>query len=379
MCGDKMIYLDYSATTPVNKEVLETYNKVITDFIGNPNSSHRLGVEANELINKATNQIASILGINSNEIIYTSGATEANNTAIKGIALKYQNRGNHIITSPLEHSSVYGPLNYLQKNGFEVDFVNLKEDGTVDLEHLKELLKDTTILVSIGSVNSETGIVQPIQEISNILKNYKKCFFHVDATQSLGKHQINFDGIDLASFSAQKFYGMKGIGFLYCRTGVSIEPLIHGGRSTTSFRSGTPATALIVSMSKALRLSLDSIDNKHNYVKGLNNYLKENLNKYSDVCINSTDKSLPHILNISVMGIKPDTFMNALEQFNIYISSQSACSGSDKLSQAVYAITKDEKRATSSLRISLSHLTTMEELDTFLKIFDDILSQLKMK
>lgn len=379
MCGDILIYLDYSATTPVNKEVLETFNKVTLDYFGNPNSSHKLGIEAIELINRSTNQVASILGISSTEIIYTSGATESNNTAIKGIALKYQNRGKHIITSPLEHSSIYGPLDYLKTMGFEVDYVNLKEDGQIDLNHLKNLLRDDTVLVSICSVNSETGVVQPIQEIADILKGYKKCFFHVDATQSLGKHQFSLDGVDLASFSAQKFYGIKGIGFLYCREGIVLEPLIHGGKSTTIFRSGTPATALIVSMAKAVRLACDGLENKYNYVKGLNKYLKENLEKIEGVYINSTEKSIPHILNISVIGIKPDTFMNALEQHNIYISSQSACSGNNKVSKAVYSLTNDEKRASSSLRISLSHLTTKDEIEEFLNVFTEVYNSLKLK
>lgn len=374
-----MIYLDYSATTPVNQEVLKTFNKVTMDYIGNPNSSHRLGFQANDLINKATNQIASLLDINASEIIYTSGATEANNMAIKGIAFRYQNRGKHIIVSPLEHSSVYGPLNYLQTLGFEVDFVNLTEDGLVDLEHLKSLIKETTILVTIGSVNSELGLLQPINEIGKIIKEYPKCYFHVDATQSLGKHSFSFDNVDLASFSAQKFYGMKGIGFLYCRDGVVLEPIIHGGKSVFNYRAGTPATPLIASLAKSIRLAIENIDTNYTIVKNLNEHLKNSLKKLEGVVINSNEYSIPHILNLSVLGIKPDTLMNALEEYNIFISSQSACSGNNKISQSVYALTKNEERAASSLRISLSHLTTKDEINKFIEIFTEILKRLEFK
>ena len=218
-----MIYLDYSATTPVRKEVLETFVRTCEDFIGNANSIHRLGVESNHLMNKATEQIANILKVKPSEIIYTSGSTESNNLIIKGIANKYKNRGNHIITTPLEHASVYAPLNYLQKQGFEVDFVELDENGLVDLEHLKSLIKDTTILVSVISVNSETGILQPIEKIGNFLKQYPKCFFHVDMTQSVGKVDIDITDVDLATFSPHKFYGLKGVSVLIKKDKIELE------------------------------------------------------------------------------------------------------------------------------------------------------------
>ena len=200
-----MIYLDYSATTPVNDQVLESYIKASQNFIGNPNSLHRLGIEANQLINDATEQVANLLHIRPSEIIYTSGSSESNNTAIKGIALKYQNRGKHIITTELEHSSVIAPLQYLMDLGFEVDFVKLDSNGKIDLEHLKSLLREDTILVTIASVSSELGILQPIEEIGKLLKEYPKCFFHVDLTQSIGKVNLSLENIDLASFSAHKF------------------------------------------------------------------------------------------------------------------------------------------------------------------------------
>lgn len=371
-----MTYLDYSATTPVNEEVLESFCEVSRKYIGNPNSLHKLGTEANEMINKATDQIAKLLNVKPTEIIYTSGSSESNNLAIKGIALKYKNRGNHIITTPFEHSSINGPLNYLSDNGFEVDIVKLDENGLVDIENLKSLIKDTTILVSINSVNSEIGLRQPIEEIGELLKEYPKIFFHADMTQSVGKISIPLDNVDLMSFSAHKIYGIKGIGCLIKKEGINLEPLIHGGKSTTIYRSGTPATGLICSISKALRLALDNLDEKYDHVLELNNYLKENLKKYENVYINSNDYSIPFMLNISVIGIKPETLLHALEQDEIYISTQSACSSNTTLSKAVLSLTNDRKRAESSVRISLSALTTKKEIDTFLESFDKIYKNL---
>ena len=373
-----MIYLDYSATTPVNKDVLDTFNKCCLDFIGNPNSLHKLGVNSKNLIDNATKQIASILNVKEEEIIYTSGASESNNMAIKGICLKYQNRGKHIITTNLEHSSIYGPISYLRKQGFTVDFVSLDENGLVDIENLKSLIKDDTILVSIASVNSEIGIRQNIEEIGLFLKNYPKCFFHVDMTQSIGKIKIPLDNVDLMSFSAHKFYGIKGIGILYKKEKIDIEPLIHGGKSTTIYRSGTPMLPLIVSTSKALRLVYEDLDKKYDHVLNLNKYLKEKLSNYKNVYINSNDKCVPFVLNISVVGIKPETMLHALEEKDIYISTQSACSTGNK-SLAVYSLTNSDERALSSIRISLSYLTTKEEMNLFLEAFDECYNKLMLR
>ena len=363
-----MTYLDYSATTPTSEEVLNTFVEVSRRYIGNPNSLHKLGVEANEIIKASTKQISNLLNIKESEVIYTSGASESNNTAIKGIALKYQNRGRHIITTEFEHSSIYGPLTYLQKQGFKVDFVKTDEFGRVDINNLKELLTDETILVSVGYINSEIGIIQPINEIGKLLKDYNKCFFHVDMTQALGKIKIDLTNVDLASFSAHKIYGVKGIGMLYKKENISLEPLIHGGKSTTVFRSGTPATALIASFAKAMRLILEDLDKKHEYISKLNKMLKEGL-KYDKVYINSNEHCIPNVLNISVVGVKPETMLHALEKYDIYISTQTACSTGTS-SKSVYALTKDEERAKSSLRISLSHLTKESDIKYFLEKFD---------
>ncbi len=363
-----MTYLDYSATTPTSEEVLNTFVEVSRKYIGNPNSLHKLGVEANEIIKASTKQISNLLNIKESEIIYTSGASESNNMAIKGIALKYQNRGKHIITTEFEHSSIYGPLTYLQKQGFKVDFVKTDEFGRVDINNLKELLTDETILVSVGYINSEIGIIEPIDEIGKLLKEYPKCYFHVDMTQALGKIKIDLTNVDLASFSAHKIYGIKGIGMLYKKENITLEPLIHGGKSTTVFRSGTPATALIASFAKAMRLILEDLDKKHEYISKLNKMLKEGL-KYDKVYINSNEHCIPNVLNISVVGVKPETMLHALEKYDIYISTQTACSTGTS-SKSVYALTKDEDRSKSSLRISLSHLTKESDIEYFLEKFD---------
>lgn len=371
-----MIYLDYSATTPVDKRVLDSFNKACLDYPGNANSIHSLGVKSNALINAATKQISEILGVLPSEIIYTSGSSESNNLAIKGICEKYQNRGKHIITTKYEHSSIYGPISYLQRHGFEIDFVESDELGRVDLDSLKKLIREDTILVSITSVNSEIGIMNPIEEIANILKKYPKIFFHVDMTQSIGKYKIDLKNIDLISMSAHKIFGLKGIGMLIKKEKIMLEPIIHGGKSTTVFRSGTPALPLIVSLSKALRLIYENIDENYQKVKKLNLILREKLQTIPNIYINSNEVCSPYVLNISAVGVKPETMVHALEEHEIYISTQTACSSNDTLSKAVLELTKDIDRASTSLRISLSYLTTEEEIETFLKVFEECFNKL---
>lgn len=372
-----VIYLDYSATTPVNPEVLESFVKVTNDYIGNPNSIHKLGISAKQLMDASTKQIADILKVTKEEIIYTSGASEANNTAIKGICLKYKNRGRHIITTELEHSSILETCKYLESLGFEISYVKLDQKGRVDIDSLEKMIRKDTLLVSIASVNSEMGIRQDISAIGKMLKKYPKIFFHSDMTQSIGKEKVDLTNVDLASMSSQKFYGLKGVGVLYKRNGIEIEPLIHGGKSTTIYRSGTPALGLIVSFAKALRLIYQDFDCQYKKVKDLHQYLVDALENIEDVVINSNDCSLPHIVNISIVGVKPEVMLHALEEEDIYISTQTACSSNTHMSQAILAVTKDEKRASSSIRISISHLTTKEELETFVNVLKQKIIYLK--
>ena len=374
-----MIYLDYNATTPVDKRVLNTFNKVCLDYPGNSNSLHKLGVEAKELEDYSTKRIGELLKLTNHDIIYTSGATEANNQVLKGICSKYKNRGNHIITTYLEHSSISTTLNYLSNNGFNIDYVRILDDGRVDLEHLKELITDKTILVSICLVDSELGIRQPIEEISKIVSNYPKCFYHVDCTQALGKIDIDFNLMDFATMSIHKIYGMKGIGMLIKKKNIIIDNLIHGGKSTTNYRSGTPALPLIASSMKAIDLIIPNIKDNYLYVEKLNKIIIDKLKEIPDIHINSTKYSIPYVINISLKNIKPETFVHAMDEYNIYISTKSACSTSSTMSDAVYAVTKDRNLASSSIRISLSYLTTKKEIEEFLKVFIICYEKLNLK
>ena len=361
-----MVYLDYSATTPVDDEVMNSFIKS-SKFFANPNSLHKLGVDAKNLIDASTSQIANLLGVKKNEVIYTSGASESNNMIIKGIE-EYKNRGRTIITTNLEHSSINEPLKYLEKKGFIIKYAPLI-NGIVDIDELQKMLDDV-ILVTISMVNSETGIRQPIEDIAKVLKKYPKVLFHTDITQAAGKIKFNLKDVDFASFSAHKFFGIKGIGCLYKKENINLTPLIHGGKSTTIYRSGTPATSLIVSMAKALRLSYENMDEDLEKVKELNSCLKTGLSKYEKVIINSNNYSIDQIVNFSVLGVKPETFMHSLEESDVYISTQSACSSGD-YSKAVLAITNDMERASSSLRVSISRKTTKKDIDLFLEAFDN--------
>jgi len=371
-----LIYLDYSATTPVNDSVLDTYVKVTKNYIGNPNSLHKLGLESNKLINDATRQIKKILDIEEKEIIYTSGASEANNLAIFGVCRKYKNRGKHIITTRLEHSSVSECFNELEKEGFRVSYVEIDRDGRVKLDDLKSLICDDTILVSICAVNSEIGLMQDLDGIGNLLKKYPKVIFHSDITQAIGKVKLNLWNVDMASMSSQKFYGMKGVGALLKNKNLEIEPIIYGGKSTTIYRSGTPATALIVSMSKALRLAYEDFEEKYAHVLELSNYLKQKLQLIDGIILNSTSYSLPHIVNISILNVKPETILHALEEDDIYISTQTACHKAGDLSTSVLELTKNELYATHSIRISISYLTTKNEINQFIDTLKEKIDKL---
>lgn len=374
-----MIYLDYAATTPVDKRVLSTFNKVCLDYPGNSNSLHKLGMEAKELEDYTTERIKELLNLKDEEIVYTSGASEANNHVIKGVCSKYKSRGKHIITTFLEHSSVLSTVNYLANQGFIVDYVKIKDDGQVDLEHLKKLLNNDTILVSICAVDSELGIKQPIEEISKIVSDYPKCFFHVDCTQAIGKIPLCFDLMDFATCSAHKIYGLKGIGLLIKKKNILLDNLIHGGKSSTVYRSGTPALPLIVSTMKALELVIPHIAENTSYVKELNRSILEFLKKYPSILINSTSNSIYSIINISIPNIKPETFIHAMDNYDIYISTKSACSSTNTMSDSVYAVTKDRERAMHSIRISLSFKTTKEEIEEFFKCFDLCYQSLNFK
>ena len=339
-----MIYLDYAANCPVDKKVLEDFNLNSILYYANPNSTHRLGLEAKEKIDEATSYIANVFKCKNENVIYTSGSSESNNLVIKGFAAKYKNA--HIITTSIEHSSIIAPVNYLLNKGVSVDILEVNDEGKIDIEELENLIDDRTTLVSITSV------------------------------QSIGKLDTNFENVDLITFSPHKFYGINGIGVLIKKDNVKLEPLILGGKSTTIYRSGTPALPLILSIKKALEISLSNMENNNKYLKELNEYIKENLQKYDNVVINSKGKCIYNTINFSVRGVSSDIFSKKLEEKEIYISTKSACSSKNNVSKVVYALTKDEELSKSTLRVSISHLTTKQELTKFFEVFDEIYNEL---
>lgn len=365
-----MIYLDYSANTPVDARVLEQFCAVERRCIGNANSHHQAGSAAKAEIDAATIKIASLLGVQPAEIIYTSGASEANNFALKGLARLSRHTGRHIISTPLEHSSVSGTLTALQEQGYEIDLLDVKQDGTVDLEHLKDLLRPDTICVAVTLVDSELGVVQPVQEIAAILKAHPHCHLHVDATQAVGKIPVSFEGVDTMSLTAHKFYGLNGIGLLIKRRNLALEPLIHGGESTTIYRSGTPTVALASSLACALDLAVTDLPGRVDHVARLNAELRAALSTYPLVRINSPEHAIPHVLNLSVRNVKGTVFQRELDAKGVCVSVKSACSSDGLPSRAVFAVSRDRRNALSSWRISLSHLTTEEEIKAFLQAFD---------
>ena len=366
-----MIYLDYSANTPVDEAVLARFCEIERHCPGNANSRHAAGAAAKAAIDEATQSIARSLNVQPAEIVYTSGASESNNFALKSIARLERHHGKHIISTPLEHSSVSGTLTALQEQGYEIDLVDIKQDGTVDLAHLRELLRPDTILVAVTAVDSELGVVQPVAEITALLKDYPHCHLHVDATQAVGKLPLpSFEGIDTLSLTAHKFYGLNGIGVLVKRRGLALEPLIHGGESTTIYRSGTPTVALASSLASALELAVNELPERAAHVQKLNAELRAALSRRPDVRINSPEHAIPHILNLSVQNVKGTVFQRELDAHGVCVSVKSACSSDGLPSRAVFAVSRDRRNALSSWRISLRHRPTAEELTGFLQAFD---------
>lgn len=366
-----MIYLDYSATTPVDLEVFDTLSKVTKNFVGNANSIHSLGQKSSELLESATKQIADIFGVNPSEIVYTSGATEANNMALIGTALANHKKGKHIIVSKLEHPSIYAICDYLKTMGFEISYVNNDKEGLIDFDDLKEKVREDTILVSICAVNSEIGVRQPLKMIRQIIKKENMgTIFHSDMTQAIGKVSVNMHDVDLASMSGHKIFGPKGIGFLYKSSMVKITPLIYGSGKSNDLKPGTPPLPLIAALSKAIRLANDGLEKKERFVSLLNDKITSSLSKYPNIIINKTKYSIPQILNISVMDVMPEVMVHALDKHEIYVSTNTACSSGD-ISNSVIAIYNDINRAKHTLRISLSYVTTTEEVNRFLEIFKE--------
>lgn len=372
-----MIYLDYTANAPVEPAALERFVQVETALIGNPNSLHQAGRAAADRMRQVSEHIAGLLDVSPDALIYTSGASEANNLAIKGLARAYRHAGRHILTTPLEHPSVSGCLSALQETGYEIEMLSLNKKGQVDLDSLCELIRPDTVLVAISAVDSELGTVQPIREIIEILKAYPNCRLHVDATQAVGKLPFSFSDIDTVSFAPHKFGGLNGCGMLVRGRDVVLEPLIHGGHSTTIYRSGTPALALAAATETALDIALSNLETRLSQVRTLNHRLREALSRIHIVAINSSDAAVPHIINLSVEGMRGSIMRDKLDERGICVGVKSACSVENTPSRAVMAVSRDRRRALNAFRISLSHLTTDEELNAFLSVFNSICKELE--
>lgn len=371
-----MIYLDNSATTKPFPEVIESYTTVSQKYFGNPSSIHRIGMESEKLLIQAREQIAGLLGVKSNEIYFTSGGTEGNNAILKGIARSYKGRGNHIITTTVEHDSIHKVMEQLEADGLSITYIPVNEFGQVSIEDISKNIRKETILVSVMHVNNEIGSIQPIEEIGNLLSNYPNIFFHVDGVQGIGKQTISLNEakIDAYTISAHKFHGLKGNGVIYIKEGKRIEPLLAGGGQENTFRSGTENVAGAVATAKALRIQLQNQKEKLIILKQLNLYLREHLARIEGITIHSPalEKSVPHILNFSIEGIKAEVFVHALEERDIYISTTSACSSkTNKISKTLLGIGVSEQIAESSFRISLSYENTMEEMKKVIAAIKD--------
>ena len=371
-----MIYLDYTANTPASRHVLDVFVQTEQKYTGNANSEHTAGREALHEIEKDTERIRHLLHLNQDdEIIYTSGATEANNLAVKGTAESSRHIGRHIVSTSLEHTSISASLSYLQSNGYEIDLCPMDRNGKIDLEELEDLIRDDTCLVSVSAVDSELGIVQPLKAIEQIVRKHPECHLHIDATQAVGKIPFDFSIGDTISFAPHKFYGLNGTGVLIRRNNIHLTPQMSGGKSTTLYRSGTPATGLISSIVPALEDALNNLNDNIAYVTKLNHFLQSELKKIPGIQINSTEDSIPYILNIGVQGIKGTEMQKKLDEKGICVSVKSACSSDLLPSKAVMTVTKNKKRAYESFRISLSPLTTEAELREFLKALNEIIKE----
>ncbi|HWS30396.1 MAG TPA: cysteine desulfurase family protein [Clostridia bacterium] len=366
-----MVYLDYAADTPMREEAIDAFAQTARTFAANPNSHHPMGAAAAERLAQCTNNILSLLGVPGHAIVFTSGATEANNLAIKGIASGSRGRAKHIVTTWLEHSSVHGPLAALSAQGYETEYAELDENGNVELENLALLVREDTQLVSICYVDGETGVVQNIDAIGKFLKaHFPNTLFHVDATQAVGKIPVELQAADLFTFAAHKFYGPNGIGALVMRPGVMVEPQMNGGISTTAFRSGSPALPLSTAMETALLLAYGEMEQNLARARAHNTTLKKALSGRRDVMVNSPADALPYILNFSLPGKDAPALIARLGEMGFSLSGKSACTAPKSVSRPVFALTKDRKRALSTVRISTGRLTTDAEIASFLEAFE---------
>ncbi|WP_071460394.1 cysteine desulfurase family protein [Bacillus massilinigeriensis] len=362
-----MIYLDNSATTKPYPEVLDSYITVAGKFFGNPSSLHALGGKAEKLLQQARAQVAGILGVKSEEIVFTSGGTESNNLALKGATMAAASRGKHIILSAIEHPSVSNAAEHLKESGFHSTIVPVDKTGKINVKDIIKEIKEDTILVSVMHVNNETGIIQPINEIGKALLDYPKILFHVDYVQGVGKVPLDLTEckIDLCSISGHKFHGLKGTGALFVRDGIRLHPLLSGGNQEKIRRSGTENVAGAVSMAKALRMTMESQQAHSDRMTEVLSILRKSVEGIPGAVIHTPEHgSAPHILNFSLSGVKAEVFVHALEEKGIYVSTTSACSSRhSKGSKTLLAMGVPQDLAESAIRISLSYENTPEEAE----------------
>lgn len=365
-----VIYLDNSATTRTHPEVVDVMTNVMQRVFGNPSSLHGLGVQAERLVDQARKVVAQVLHSSPQEILFTSGGTEANNIAIKGIAEQYRQRGNHLITTEIEHASVYEVFHYLENRGWEITYLPVDEWGRVAPDDVEKALTDNTVLVSVMHINNETGTIQPIQEIGERLKKYPKVFFHVDAVQSFGKINLipSQAHIDLLSFSAHKLHGPKGIGGLYLRKNLLLTPLFHGGGQERGLRSGTHNVLGIAGFAKAVVMAqeqrLDFLKRTQQWkeilIKKLNSSMTH-MRVNGDLQVAG---GAPYLLNLSFLGLKSEVIVHALEQEQVYVSSKSACSSKAEVpSRVLKAMGLSDQEAIGSIRISMGYDTSEEDIE----------------
>ncbi|AEU41246.1 Cysteine desulfurase [Lactococcus cremoris subsp. cremoris A76] len=377
-----MIYFDNSATTAVNPMVLRTYTDVATKIMGNPSSLYGLGTTATRLLEASRRQIAELLGLDSQEIFFTSGGTEGDNWIIKGVAFEKRPYGNHIIVSSVEHPAVKNAAEWLKTQGFELDYAPVDADGFVIVSELEKLIRDETILISVMAVNNEVGAIQPIQEISELLADKPTISFHVDAVQAIGKVPLETwltDRLDFATLSAHKFHGPRGVGIVVAKKGKRLTPLLHGGGQEHNWRSTTENLAGIAATSKALRLAVDEDDFKRKKMLAMKQAILEELEKHKKVYVFSkmTDFA-PNILTFGIRGVRGEVVVHAFEQHDIYISTTSACSSKKNAAAGtLVAMNVPSKLATSAVRISLDPTNNMAEVEQFLTVFRQIYQELE--
>ena len=369
-----MIYLDNCATTKPYDEVLKTFVEVNNNYYGNPASINKYGKTVNKLLNAARTQVADILGVESDTIYFTSCATESNNIALLGSVEHKKDFGNRIIVSKIEHPSVLETFRELEHRGFILDYVNVDENGFIDLEHLKSLLTKETILVSVMHVNNIFGAIQPIGKIVELLKDYPKIHFHVDGVQGVLKEKIDLTMIDSYSISAHKFHGLKGVGVLYLKSRRTAHNITFGGGQENGLRSGTVNVPGAVSLAKALRLTQEKVNDvkeKHYEYKKL---IVDELSAIEHVIINSPLQNdfVDSIINISLPKIKGEAIINALNERGVMVSTTSACSSKTfHLNEALYARGLSRENIEGSIRVSFSYETKLEEVKKFIEVFKD--------